>query len=220
MNACAERQQTVRFLRSETYTFSATEQRRIEAIADAAIGEARSLLPSLVGPILLTVRTGTDVIEETGETGAAMPPDAIMWTVDPRRHGGVDVVAQKWLRASLLHELHHLARAASQPRTTLLDQALFEGMATVFERDVAGADAPWGRYPANVSEWANELTQQSPDASIREWLYTHRDGRRWIGMKVGAYWVDTAMKKSGRSIKDLTTASTDEVLALAGVEPP
>ena len=158
-------------------------------------------------------------MEETGETGAAMPPDAIMWTVDPQRNGGVDAIAQKWLRASLFHELHHLARAASQPRKTLVDQAIYEGMATVFERDVAGADAPWGAYPQNVAQWADELTHLPPDSSVRDWLYTHPDGRRWIGIKVGAYWVDNAMRKSGRSMKDLTTASTDEILSLAGIEP-
>jgi hypothetical protein len=43
----------------------------------------------------------------------------------------------------------------------------------------------------------------------------HPDGRRRIGYKVGTYWVDQAMAKSGRSIADLTNMSTADVLALA-----
>jgi uncharacterized protein YjaZ len=220
VEACEQRDRSVRFFRSESYTFSAAEQRRIEEIASATVREVQQLLPGLPERIQLTVRPGSDVIKETGETAEAMPPDAIMWTVDPQRKGGVEAVTQKWLRATLFHELHHLARAASQPRTTLVDQALYEGLATVFERDAAKEEVPWGAYPANVAQWAEELTRLPSDSSVRDWLYAHPDGRRWIGIKVGAYWVDNAVNKSGRSIRDLTTASTEEVLALAGIEPP
>ena len=215
LNACAKPDRSVQFFRSETYTFSATEQDRIEAIASATLRDARTLLPGLPERIHLTVRPGSDVIEETGETGTAMPPDAIMWTVDPQRNGGVDAVARKWLRASLLHELHHLARAASQPPRTLVDHAIFEGMATVFERDFAGAEVPWGAYPENVAQWADELTRLPPDSSTREWLYKHPDGRRWIGIKVGTYWVDGAIRNSGRSAASLTTASSAEIVEFA-----
>jgi hypothetical protein len=39
-------------------------------------------------------------------------------------------------------------------------------------------------------------------------------------MKAGTYLVDEAMKKSQRSIQDLTVASTPEILSLSGIEPP
>jgi hypothetical protein len=214
---CAQREQSVRFFRSESYTFSSAEQRRIEAIAVATFREVRPLLPNLPERIHLTVRPGADVVGETGEIGDAMPPDGIMWTVDPLRYGGVDAIVEKWLRASLFHELHHLARSATQPPQSLVDRAIFEGMATVFERDFAGAHAPWGAYPPNVAEWADELTRLPPDSSVRDWIYRHPDGRRGIGIKVGAYWVDTAIKRSGRSLQDLTTAATAEILHL--IEP-
>ena len=59
--------------------------RLITQITQSTLREVRSLLQGLPDRIQLTVRPGSDVIEETGETGTAMPPDAIMWTVDP--HG-------------------------------------------------------------------------------------------------------------------------------------
>ena len=218
LEACARADQSVEFFRSENYTFSAGERQGIEEIANSTFREVRLLLPGLPARIQLTVRPGSDVIEETGETGAAMPPDAIMWTVDPQRNGGVDAVAQKWLRASLFHELHHLARAARQPPKSLIDHAIHEGMATVFERDLAGAEVPWGAYPENIDQWSDELTRLADDSSVKDWLYNHPDGRRWIGIKVGTYWVDRAIAKSGRSVGEFTTLSSAEMLELAGVE--
>jgi hypothetical protein len=90
-------------------------------------------------------------------------------------------------------------------------------MATAFERDFAGVKTPWADYPSNVSEWAAEIRSLPADASSRDWLYSHPDGRRWIGMKVGTYWVDRARAKSGRSAAELSAVPTRELLAL--VEP-
>jgi uncharacterized protein YjaZ len=219
INACAPREPAVRFFRSDSYTFSAAERRGIQEVASATLREVRPLLRGLPRQVHLTVRPGTDVIAETGETGAAMPPDAIMWTVDPRRQGGVAAITKTWLRASLIHELHHLARAASQPLETLMDRVVDEGLATAFERDVSGLTPPWGAYPANVADWVTELSHLPPDSPNREWLYDHPDGRKWIGMKAGTYLVDEAMKRSGQSITDLAPLTTQEILALSRTEP-
>ncbi len=212
---CADGEIAIRFLRSDTYAFSRADRSLIEAIARSATREVRRVLPGLPTTVELTVRPGSDVIKETGETATAMPPVSVMWTVDPTREGGVQAVAQAWLRATLFHELHHLARSARVNPQTLLDRAVFEGLASVFERDVAGAPVPWGSYPDNVDEWATQLLALPSDASVRDWLYSHPDGRRWIGIKVGAYWVDRAIAASGRSAADLVTAPTDEILHLA-----
>ena len=219
LNGCSRQEQAVRFFRSDAYTFSAAEQRQIETIFLSTLREVKPLLPGLPDRIQLTVRPGNDVIDHTGETGTAMPPDALMWTVDPTRDGGVSAIARRWLRASIIHELHHLARSAAQPPKTLMDHAIYEGMATVFERDFAGAKPPWGEYPDHVAEWTNELLRLPPESPAGPWLYQHPDGRRWIGMKAGTYLVDEAMKKSQRSIQDLTTASTPEIISLSGIEP-
>lgn len=217
LSACAHSDLKIDFFRSETYTFSWSEQRAIESVARSALKEVRPLLPKLPATIQLTVRPGRDVIEETGETASAMAPDAIMWTVNPHREEGVTAITDKWLRASLFHELHHLVRWSAAEPHTIVDHALFEGMATAFERDFAGVKTPWADYPANVSEWAAEIKSLPGDAASRDWLYSHPDGRRWIGMRVGTYWVDRAMAKSGRSSAELSTIPTHEVLAF--VEP-
>jgi uncharacterized protein YjaZ len=211
---CAQHELTVDFFRSETYTFSWSEQRAIEFVARSTLKEVRPLLPALPANIQLTVRPGRDVIEETGETASAMAPDAILWTVNPHREGGVAAITHQWLRASLFHEFHHLVRWSAAEPHSIIDHALFEGMATAFERDFAGVKTPWADYPPNVREWAAEIRKLPEDASSRDWLYSHPDGRRWIGMKVGTYWIDQAIAKSGRSSANLSTASTRDLLAL------
>jgi hypothetical protein len=212
---CAESDLTIQFLRSETYTFSSSEKRAVEQLARSTIKEVRPLLAALPAKIHLTIRPGSDVIDVTGETAAAMAPDAIMWTVDPHSHGGVVAITRTWLRATLFHELHHLARSSAADPRSIVDYAIYEGMATIFERDFAGVQTPWGAYPENVNQWADELRRLPENASRRDWIYSHPDGRRWIGIKVGAYWVDKASAKSKRSSADLCTTSTRDVLALA-----
>ena len=212
---CGDRDGTIRFLRSEGYTFSNADRRVIGRIIEPALTDVRPLLPDLPEVIDITVRPGDDVIAETGETGAAMPPAAIMWTVDASRAGGVQAVAKAWLRPSLFHEFHHLVRSAAVMPTTLVDHAIHEGIATVFERDFAGVKPPWGNYPDDVEEWSRELRALPGATPTGPWLYTHPDGRRWIGIKVGAFWVDRVTKRTGQTSADLATAPTADVLRLS-----
>ena len=206
---------TIRYLRSEDYTFTRGDKRVISGIATSTIAEVRQLLPNTPERIELTVRPGTDVIPEVGQTGDAMPPNGVMWTVDPSRPGGVAAVANGWLRACLFHELHHLARYASAAPRSVVEHAVTEGLATAFERDFAGVTPPWGAYPANVAEWAAELAHLPADAPRDHWLFGHPDGRRWIGYKVGTYWVDQARAKSGRSSAELVATPSAEILAFS-----
>lgn len=144
----------------------------------------------------------------------AMPPNGIMVTIDAARPEGVEAIVNKWLRPIMFHELHHLARSTAGVPGSIVERAVFEGMATVFERDFAKSETPWGAYPPNVIDWANEFLKLPADAPVRDWIHLHPDGRRWIGMKVGTYWVDQAIARSGRSAADLATMPTADVLAL------
>lgn len=195
-----------------------SEQRAVQETADAALRDARVALPMLPERLSLVVHFGTSVIPETGETATTVPPAEVVWTVDPARD--VLVVVRTQLRASLFHELHHLARASSVRTRSLMDHVVTEGMATAFERDYAKVDPPWGKPPPEAMEWARELFRQPEDASTEEWLIRHPDGRRWIGMRVGTFLVDRACKASGRSPASLVSASTEEVLRLADVGSP
>jgi uncharacterized protein YjaZ len=178
------------------------------------VDEARRYLPQLPTPLIIRVQPGNH--GERGEDGTATQPNMVLWSVDPHHAGGVQGVAKTWLRACLLHELHHLARDAAVARTTMLDHVVSEGMATAFERDVTRSVPPWGEYPPEAAAWVEELRGLPADPDHRKWLWRHPDGRRWIGAKAGAYLVDRATRASGRSPADLVTTGTREILRLAG----
>ncbi len=213
--ACNDTMEGVRTQFVGSYPFTPPERRTIARIAGAAALEARRHLPALPHQITLQVRSGTDVIEEIGATATAMPPDWIVWTVDPKHPRGVLAIAERDLRAALFHEFHHLVRQAASPPQTLMDHVIAEGLATAFERDFAGASPLWGQYPADVDQWVDELQAQPSMAKRDEWLLRHPDGRRWIGMRAGTYLVDVAMKKLNRTSAALVTTPTNDILDAA-----
>lgn len=214
---CGQPEVKTRYFRSETYTFSRADRAAIDRICNATAAEVRKLLPGLPPQLELTVRPGADVIEEVGATAAAMPPNAVMWTVDPARDGGVVAIARKELRATLFHEFHHLVRSAAGNPRTVVEHAIHEGMATAFERDFAGMDRPWGQHTPEISALEAELLALPVGAKVGDWMFAHPDGRRWIGLRVGTAWIDRATAKSGRTSANLVSTPTVEVLTLAGL---
>ena len=92
------------------YSFSEDSREVIRRIANEAEAEVRRILPGLDSKLVLVVTSGSFVIEETGETGAALSPGRIRWTLDPTRPEGPIAIAEVHLRETLFHELHHLVR--------------------------------------------------------------------------------------------------------------
>jgi hypothetical protein len=197
--------------------FDRSERALIRHICDQVDAEARVWLPCLPALVFMTAEDGRWVIPEYGTLGMATGPAHIRWRVDSARPDGVLALARSTLRATLYHELHHIARRAvlSTGRKTLLDRVVTEGLATAFERDCAGHRAPWGDYPSNVQCWVDELLALPDDAPGAEWMFRHADGRRWIGYRAGTFLVDQAMACSRRSAADFVGTPSTELLALA-----
>ncbi len=89
------------------------------------------------------------------------------------------------------------------------------GLSTVFARDFADATFPWTDYPDDVQDWVTELMETPEDNPGNHWLSRHPDGRRWVGYSVGTYLVDQALQASGKSVVDLVSTPTDEILRMA-----
>ena len=217
VTACAPPEVKTRYFRSESYTFSRADRATIDRIANATAVEVRKFLPGLPAQLELTARPATGAVNQFGATADAMPPNFVVWTVDPTHGAGVVAIAEKELRATLFHEFHHIARVVTGNPGTVIERAVTEGMATAFERDFAGVNRPWGERPPEGSGWEAELLALPGDAPLRDWLFAHADGRRWIGYRTGTAWVDRATAKSGRTSADLVSAPAEEILSLAGV---
>lgn len=219
--ACGDTTHGIRTEFVGAYAFSATERRTIERIAGDATREARQHLPGLAPQILLQVTSGKDVIPEVGATATVAGTEFVRWTVDPDNPQGVVKIAETDLRGTLFHEFHHLVRAARVNTETVMDHVVTEGMASAFERDVAGASYPWSQYPDDVPKWVEELLALPPGADFRDWIAKRQpDGRRWVGMRAGTYLVDRAMKTLQRTSADLVSTPTAEILAAAGITTP
>jgi len=215
-SSCTNHHVDVVFYRTGGHQFSWSEQRVIQTIADSTTLEVRQMLPTLPTSLTLRVESGQQVDPETGAAATPRPPDVVYWTVDPTRTGGVSAIARTQLRATLLHPFYYLARrAATGPGQRLRDDVVAVGLATVFARNFGGGSVPWGAYPPQVSSWVQEVLALPNDAPRDQWMDRHPDGRRWIGPRVGAYLVDRAIRASGRSITNLVSASTDDIIRIA-----
>lgn len=200
------------------HDFARRERAAIQRVADQAARDVRPILPGLPTDLRITVQAGDQVIPETGENGSIGLPGAVYWTVDPKHEGGVMAVVTAQLRGTLFHEWYHLVRESKFSPQTLAERAVNEGLATAFEREFGGAPTPWGAYPAEVSDWTTELLSVSPPIPSREWMYSHPDGRRWIGFKVGTYIADRAVRESRLSLAQLAQEPTERIIALARVQ--
>lgn len=203
------------FVDKDGHVFSADERAAVREICDATEPEIRAYLPTLTSTVELSVQTGTRVIPETGDIGAAAAPGRVVWTVDLDRPGGVEALARSRLRYTLFHELHHLVRGwvmrGGERPTTFMHGVVCEGLATAFERDAAGSRPLWGEYPDDVRAWVDELLALPVSAPYWQWMFQHPDGRRWIGYRAGTYIADQAIRASGCSAAELAETPTDEI---------
>ena len=188
------------------------EQKVIEAYK-----EASELLPDVSDHVNFFVQPRTyDLIDETEDSGYTVNSELILLAFHPKSKADKKILLDH-IRPTVFHELNHAARYNQGIwHETLLEQAIMEGLATVFERDYAHVDPLWGKYDKAEAElWFREISEMKGGFKWDEYMYKHSDGRQWIGYKTGTYIVDEAIKYSGKSVIDLTKMQCSEILKLA-----
>ena len=219
-SSCGQSAITVEYREVEDYTLSRAELRTVQAIGDDATRDGRQLLPSLPRTLVLQViSSGVDVIEEVGytvETGG----DTVYWGVRPDPAEGITGIAETYLRPLMFGMFFRIVRTESLGYgRSLADHMINSGLETVFARDFAGTTYPWTTYPPEVADWVAELLAL-PAGEHHPWMVRHPDGRRWIGIKAGTYLVDRAVQVSGKSVVDLVSTPTAEIIEMAQGTPP
>jgi uncharacterized protein YjaZ len=189
-------------------------------VVSQAFTEVQKIFPIIVDEVTFVVQAAPwECIPETGEGGFTRNSQLVILSFDPAFPYG-EAQLLKTLRHTVYHELSHVARYSIPLwHKNILEAALMEGLATVFERDKAGATPLWGKYrKTDVKKWYKELKEYKNTQAFGDYLYKHPDGRRWIAYKTGTWIIDQTMGVSGKSIEELTLLSCPEILKLGGYD--
>ena len=166
------------------------------------------------------VRTSLGIIPEYGTGARTHDSEFIEIWFDKSVPHGVDKTLES-LRQTVFHEGNHAARWNSIDKDyRLIESSIFEGLATVFEREHAGYQPLYGKYEVDTTmqNWFAEIEAAKDDWSQRDRLFfDNPDGRRWIGYKTGTWLIDKVVQKSGKSVIELTVLPADEIIKLAGI---
>lgn len=192
-------------------------QKQYVAEIERAYKEANRLLPFGSTHLNFFVQPSPfGFIKETGNGGFTFNSGLIQLRFDPECRIGKQKILEN-VRAVVFHEMNHAARWHKLIwHTTPVDMCIFEGLATVFERDYANWRPLWSKYKKDdAKKWLKEV-KALPDGLLSdEYRFKHSDGRRWISYKVGTYLIDEAMANSSKTVIELTQMECADILGLA-----
>ncbi|HEY1835760.1 MAG TPA: DUF2268 domain-containing putative Zn-dependent protease [Candidatus Saccharimonadales bacterium] len=196
-------------------------QQGYKKVVEESFAEVRRLLPAVSSHVTFVaqaVEWAGNLVAETGEGAFTYNGELILLFADPRLPHGETTLLEN-TSSAVFHELNHSARfMLGLFDESFVDGCIFEGLATVFAREHDGKQ-PWGKYDSHDAEaWLQEIIAKGDGIDYMAYKFHHPDGRCWIGYKVGTYVVDLAMKKSGKSIVELTALTSSEIKQLAGVK--
>lgn len=179
----------------------------------------RTLFPTLADSINISVViVDRDLSSVGGVAGRADAPGEVFIEISSTFPGGVVAAAQTGLSATLFHEFHHLVRgwtiAQNQFGPGIPTAMVNEGLASVFAETYSGTSFDLFDYPGNARDWLDEIMSLPSDADYNTWMNEHWDGRIAVGYRIGRFVVHEAMRRSGRSILELSTLSPEQILGL------
>lgn len=184
----------------------------VRSVADEVLGLVDSL-PEYVN-LVVYPSVADDVIVETGIMGMTYSDEYASVYFDCTLPYGKERLLSG-LREAVFHELVHAATFRHDPwQPDVLFGVVTEGLATVFERDYAGATPLWGSYEDDLvmTEWYLEL-KNLPKSETKngEYFFKHSDGRKWIVYKTGSWMIDKLLE-SGEDLFDLIRMNHKDVI--------
>lgn len=199
--------------------FRASDRALINAIIRQVEADVRALLPVLPEGIRVSVAPlARDLSSVGGVTGRADNPNTVVVYVSTLHEGGVEAAINTGLAAVLYHEFHHLVRgwtiAGNKFGPGVTVAAINEGLANVFSETYTRTAFTGNAYPANVSQWWEEILELPIDVNYSDWMVRHPDGREAIGYKAGSFIIRQALALSSYSILELSEMPVADILAL------
>lgn len=206
----------------EVINYSSQEfEKPFEDIINKSYDEVRELLPKLPKKIQIYF-TNSGIVKELGVGGYAYSNKVISIALDPSFK---DKETQKSeLRSMIFHESLHIYQnyTGTGISYTPLEGAVYEGMATVFEKVYAGKLQPYGNYSSNsgtqLQDWSNQLgnfneEEFNSDDNYDKWKFYHPELKeRWIVYKVGTWMIDKILENNNLDILDLKDKTAREII--------
>lgn len=188
-----------------------------------SLDEVRKLLPNLPKKIKIYF-SDYGILEGTGLGGFAYSKDIITISLDP---DFPDKDTQRSdIKPTIFHEAFHLSQnfTAQAGPFSAIQNTIYEGMATVFEREHAGSLPPYGDYRGipdkKIKQWLEELRNIDAEEFDQEeiyskWKFYHPEHQeRWIAYRAGTWLVDQVLAHHHLKILDLRPKKASDVLDL------
>ncbi|WP_190808802.1 DUF2268 domain-containing putative Zn-dependent protease [Flagellimonas sp. S3867] len=208
----------------DSLKFTESQKVFISKIISKSEDEVRELLPNLPDSIKVIVENvdwNLDIVNGvTGRTETNHPPLVLLQISNNYKGGIIDSVYQG-IKTTIFHEFHHLSRGwAIQDNKFsygIPNAMVNEGLAVAFTEIYTGNINEVNSYPIEADSWVKEILALPLDADYSHWVMgEHPDGRTYIGYRTGNFLARQAMKKSGKSILELSNLMPNEIIKLAG----
>ncbi len=208
----------------DSLKFTESQKIFISELTNKSGEEVRNVLPNLPDSIKVVVESvNWDLDRVGGVTGRTEwnSPPTIAVQLSNSYHGGIVDSLELGIRSVVFHEFHHLARGwaiyDNKFGYGIPNAMINEGLAVVFAEIQTGYICDENSFTNETDSWVKEILDLPLDASYNKWVMgEHPDGRTSIGYRAGNYLIRKAMKKSGKSIIELSALKPNEIISLAG----
>ncbi len=208
----------------DSLKFTESQKIFISELTNKSGEEVRNVLPNLPDSIKVVVESvNWDLDRVGGVTGRTEwnSPPTIAVQLSNSYHGGIVDSLELGIRSVVFHEFHHLARGwaiyDNKFGYGIPNAMVNEGLAVVFAEIQTGYICDENSFTNETDSWVKEILDLPLDASYNKWVMgEHPDGRTSIGYRAGNYLIRKAMKKSGKSIIELSALKPNEIISLAG----
>ncbi len=204
------------------YQNEATEK-PLESSISKYYDEVRKLLPNLPKTIKIYF-SDYGIIPESGVGGFAYSKGIITISINPSFKDKKKQLTH--IRPTIFHEAFHVYQnyTGESGPFSAIENAIYEGMATVFEREYCGGWQPYGDYRETskdkLKQWLEELQKLSLQVfqdTYSDWKFYHpKLKERWIVYKAGTWMVDEVLEKQKLTILDLGPKTAADILKLYG----
>lgn len=168
------------------------------------------------------------VIPETGEGGQVWSKELVFIYIDPSRSAEeLQKIIETQIPATIYHELNHLARENLLDKEELgfhynLSKAVIsEGIASYFAHEKwPQAQMPWIKYSETEIQdfldiYLSRDISDDEQYDHEKWFYGTGDLPRWIGYKLGYYFVDLYKKQHPKATwHDIIKLKDDEFMRI------